>query len=50
MSTTGTKSLFLFRFPAGGEPVSPEQMQAQYAAWAAWRSRFEREVTPPATD
>ena len=51
MSTTTTKSktkfLFLFRFPAAAAPEpSPEEMQAQYAAWAAWRAKFEKEVTP----
>ena len=48
MSTTKTKFLFLYRFPAGGpaQAASPEQMQAQYAAWAAWRARFEKEVIP----
>src|SRR5690606_32247022 len=46
--STNTKFLFLFRFPAGGapKPASPEEMQAQYAAWSAWRSKFAREVTP----
>ena len=48
MSTTKSKFLFLFRFPAAGAPEtpSPEQMQAQYAAWAAWRAKFEHEVIP----
>jgi hypothetical protein len=48
MSTTKSKFLFLFRFPAAGapEPASPEEMQAQYAAWGAWRKKFEKEVTP----
>lgn len=43
-----TKFLFLFRFSAAGEPEtsSPEEMQAQYAAWAAWRKKFEKEVIP----
>ena len=42
------KFLFLFRFPAGGESKAPsaEEMQAQYAAWAAWRKKFEKEVIP----
>jgi hypothetical protein len=46
MSTT--KFLFLYRFPAGAtpKPASPEEMQAQYAAWAAWRTKFEKEVIP----
>lgn len=48
MSTTQTKFLFLFRFPAAGapKPASPEEMQAQYAAWSAWRAKFEKEVIP----
>ena len=48
MSTTNTKFLFLYRFPAGAspKPSSPEEMQAQYAAWSAWRARFEKEVIP----
>lgn len=47
MSTTKTKFLFLYRFPAGPQPASsPEEMQAQYKAWAAWRARFEKEVIP----
>ena len=37
MSTTKTKFLYLYRFPAGAapKPSSPEEMQAQYAAWTA---------------
>ncbi len=48
MSTTKTKFLFLYRFPAGAspKPSSPEEMQAQYAAWSTWRARFEKEVIP----
>ena len=48
MSTSNTKFLFLYRFPAGAapKPASPEEMQAQYAAWAAWRSKFDKEVIP----
>ena len=49
MSTTKTtRFLYLYRFPAGGapKPASPEEMQAQYAAWAAWRAKFEKEVVP----
>lgn len=48
MSTTKTKFLYLYRFAAGGasKPASPEEMQAQYAAWSAWRSKFQSEVTP----
>jgi hypothetical protein len=49
MSTTKTtRYLYLYRFPAGAtpKPASPEEMQAQYAAWAAWRTKFEKEVIP----
>ncbi len=53
MSTTNTKFLFLYRFPyhspveaKEAAPVSPAEMQAQYAAWRAWREKFEQEVTP----
>jgi len=47
-TTTKIKFLYLYRFPAGGapKPASPEEMQAQYAAWAAWRAKFEKEVIP----
>ena len=48
MSTTKSKFLFLYRFPAGAAPrqASPEEMQAQYAAWAAWKAKFDKEVIP----
>jgi hypothetical protein len=48
MSTTQTKFLYLYRFPAGAspKPSSPEEMQAQYAAWSAWRAKFDKEVIP----
>lgn len=48
MSNATTKFLFLFRFPQAGapKPASPEEMQAQYAAWGAWRKKFTKEVTP----
>jgi hypothetical protein len=48
MSANKAKFLYLFRFPAAGtpKPSSPEEMQAQYAAWSAWRAKFEKEVTP----
>jgi hypothetical protein len=48
MSNGKTKFLFLYRFAHGGspQPASPEEMQAQYAAWGAWRARFKHEVTP----
>jgi hypothetical protein len=49
-STTPTTSkfLFLYRFAHGGPttPSSPEDMQKQYAAWSAWKAKFEKEVTP----
>ena len=50
MSTTRTKFLCLYRFPAGyrddPEPASPEAMQAQYEAWTAWMAKFEKELIP----
>jgi hypothetical protein len=48
MSGNQSKFVFLFRFPAGAPPkaASPEEMQAQYAAWGAWKKKFEKEVTP----
>jgi hypothetical protein len=48
MSATKSKFLFLYRFPQGGspKPPSPDEMQAQYAAWNAWKAKFEKEVTP----
>ncbi len=48
MATNKSKFLFLYRFPAtdAPQPASPEEMQAQYAAWSAWRAKFEKEVTP----
>jgi hypothetical protein len=48
MSTTKTKFLCLFRFPAGASPKhsSPEEMQAQYAAWTTWMKKFEEELMP----
>jgi hypothetical protein len=49
MSTNKTsKFLFLYRFAAGPapKPASAEEMQAQYAAWAAWKAKFEKEVIP----
>jgi hypothetical protein len=47
-SETQTRVVFLFRFPAGAPPkaASPEEMQAQYAAWSTWKKKFEKEVTP----
>jgi hypothetical protein len=48
MSTTKTKFLCLFRFPAvaSPKPSSPEEMQAQYAAWQAWMAKFKEELVP----
>ena len=49
MSTTKIKFLCLYRFAAAGwpaKPSSPEQMQAQYAAWKAWMTKFEKELIP----
>lgn len=49
MSTTPSKFLCLFRFPASAwpaKPASPEDMQAQYAAWQAWMKKFEKELIP----
>jgi hypothetical protein len=48
MSATKAKFLFLYRFRAGAspKPSSPEEMQTQYAAWAAWRAKFDKEVIP----
>jgi hypothetical protein len=47
-TTTKTKFLCLFRFPASGspKPSSPEEMQKQYAAWQAWMAKFEKELLP----
>jgi hypothetical protein len=47
MSTTN-KFLFLFRFQTGApaKAQSPEEMQATYAAWNAWKAKFEKELTP----
>jgi hypothetical protein len=40
--------LCLFRSPteAPVKQSSPEEMQAQYAAWAAWKKKFEQELIP----
>jgi hypothetical protein len=49
MSTTKTQFLCLFRFAAAGwpaKPSSPEEMQAQYAAWKTWMAKFEKELIP----
>ena len=50
MSTT--KFLFLYRAPvdaaqskmAAGWQPSPEEMQAMYAQWSAWKAKFEKEI------
>jgi hypothetical protein len=44
MSTT--KFLYLYRTPAGSpsKPPSPEQMQAMFAAWTAWKTKFNQEI------
>ena len=48
MSTTKPKFLCLFRFPVvdSPKPSSPEEMQAQYAAWQAWMAKFKEELVP----
>ena len=49
MSASKTQFLCLYRFAASGwpaKPSSPEQMQAQYAAWKAWMTQFEKELIP----
>ncbi len=48
MSTTKTKFLFLYRFPANyrEQTSSPEDMQAEYEAWTAWMAKFEKELIP----
>jgi hypothetical protein len=48
MSTTKSKFMLLFRFPADyrDHPLSPEDMQTQYEAWTAWMAKFEKELIP----
>ena len=48
MSTTKSKFLCLFRFPVGApqKQSSPEEMQAQYAAWTNWMAKFKEELIP----
>jgi hypothetical protein len=48
MSTSTQKFLCLFRFPTDrpAKAASPEEMQAQYAAWKAWMAKFEKELIP----
>lgn len=43
-----TKFMFLFRNPTNAptSQPSPEQMQALYAAWGAWKAKFAKELTP----
>jgi hypothetical protein len=44
MSTT--KFLFLYRSPADAEakPPSPEEIQAMFDAWTAWKNKFNQEI------
>ena|SRR5689334_11377180 len=44
MSTT--KFLFLYRSPAGGPRwnPSPEEMQAVFEKWKAWKAKFDKEI------
>jgi hypothetical protein len=44
MSTT--KFLYLYRSPANApsKPPSPEEMQAMFAAWTAWKKKFNDEI------
>ena len=44
MSTT--KFLYLYRTPAAApaKPPSPEEMQAMFAAWTAWKNKFNQEI------
>jgi hypothetical protein len=43
MSTT--KFLFIYRRPLGTEPPSsPEELQAIYATWMAWKTKFNQEI------
>ena len=48
MSATQSKFLCLYRFPVGVTPKqsSPEEMQAQYAAWKTWMDKFKDEFRP----
>jgi hypothetical protein len=43
-----SKFLCVFRSPtdAPAKQPSPEEMQAQYAAWGAWKQKFEKELIP----
>ncbi len=44
MSTT--KFLYLYRAPAkaSSKPPSPEEMQAMFAQWNAWKAKFDLEI------
>jgi hypothetical protein len=43
MSTT--KFLYLYRRSAGAsKPQSPEEMQALFATWRAWKAKFNQEI------
>jgi hypothetical protein len=44
MSTT--KFLYLYRSPASApsKPPSPEEMQAMFASWTAWKTKFNQEI------
>ena len=44
MSTT--KFLYLYRNPPSpsAKPPSPEEMQAMFAAWTAWKTKFNQEI------
>lgn len=42
-----TKYLLIYRSPVTDTPPpqpSPEEMQAMFAAWDAWKSKFKREI------
>ena len=41
-----TKFLYLYRTPAGAPPKqpSPEEMQAMFAQWTAWKQKFDTEI------
>ncbi|HEY0714110.1 MAG TPA: hypothetical protein VGF45_15625, partial [Polyangia bacterium] len=42
-----TKFLFLYRTPPNpnAKPPSPEEMQAMFAQWNAWKAKFGDEIT-----
>jgi hypothetical protein len=48
MSADGSKFLLLFRFSTAAQTPapSPADMQAQYAAWSAWKEKFATELVP----